>query len=81
MQNQDEPVQDIRKGYFFTPEFDKKSEWAMELSPNEFFGYDDKIGFLNSTPDPYTFFSIENVSRTTTTLKKGTPVSLAAQAS
>ena len=61
MSNLDEPIQDIRKGFFFTPQFNQNSEWFMELSPNEFYDQDDKIGFLSMDPDPFTFFSIENV--------------------
>ena len=33
---------------------------TLDVAPNEFMAYDNKIGILSSEPEPYNFFSIEN---------------------
>ena len=57
-----QPVQSLVKFYDLQVDslLGETSKWQIELGPNEFVGYDDKIGFIEEEPEPYEFFSIED---------------------
>ena len=60
LSNFEEPVQDMLKFFSLPTFFNKTQNFRLELAPNEYVGYDDKIGFLPSEVEPYSFLSVES---------------------
>lgn len=59
LQNQTEQIGTISKFYNVPIKTDQFVEWSFELSPNDYFNYDDPIGLFETEVDPYSFLTVQ----------------------
>ena len=62
MKDQEEPIKEVLTIDRLLFPADTLVESTIQLGPNEFHNYDDKIGLFAYEVDPFEFFSIEKFS-------------------
>ena len=61
MKNSSHPIQTYRKN--ISTKLSSKENISVSLVPNEFYDYDDPIGFFSNEPEPFRFLSVEDITR------------------